>query len=885
MKVEDFLNSVDYEIPEDYIPSDFALSFVNFIKLVNGDEGEENKTPIVHYYMLDTVIKSNRIANMCHRGVAKTTLLGEYLILYLAVYGEMPIVGKVDLGLYVSDSIENGVKNMRKNLEYRWENSEFLQQYVPTIKLTDIRWEFRNIDGKRLVMKGYGAKALSLDTSVVMLDNSRKTIADVEVGDYVMSPTGYQVKVTGKSEIFHRPMYRITLEDGRSIKVCEEHLNAVTVKRNPNNKATYHDEVLSTKELLEYDLQHVRVRKRKGKPDYISRENLLFIKNTRPVNSFNNPESVKALNSPVDPYTLGLLLGDGSMKKDGSVVLHCHKDDFQNYVLSLPDSIGEPYIDKRNKTVVSVSIKGVSTYIRELGLAGVHGNHKFIPDGYLYACKDARLALLQGLMDTDGSIQTNGRMDFCSNSLLLVEGVMSLVRSLGGTAKKRKVGKAYRTEIWIDICPFRLPRKVERFTGKRVKSLVAIKSITRIQDQPSQCISVESPYTKDFYDDEDHQFLIGDYLRTHNTGVRGAKEMGKRPQLALMDDLISDEDARSATVIASIEDTVYKAVEHALHPTSNMMIWSGTPFNQNDPLYKAVESGTWSVNVFPVCEQFPCKKSEFKGSWPDRFPYEYVKKKYDDALKRGRIQDFNQELMLRIVSQDDRIILDDDVKWYSRKDFLANPTYFNWYITTDFATSTRQSGDYSGVAIWAYNSNRDWFLVDGYLERVRMDTNIDRLFRFVSQYNPQLVGVEVNGQQGGFIDWIQREMLAKNIWFTLASQGNNNQPGLRAVADKFTRFNTVAPWFKTGKIHFPQEAKETPFIQEMLNELYLVTNSGIKSKHDDGIDLISQLSLLKVWEPSGESNSYEHTESQNYGSSIWDDEPISEDIGYNSYIV
>lgn len=527
MKVEEFLNSVDYEIPDDYIPSDFALSFVNFIKLVNGGEGEENKTPIVHYYMLDTVLESNRVANMCHRGVAKTTLLGEYLILYLAVYGEMPIVGKVDLGLYVSDSIENGVKNMRKNLEYRWENSEFLQQYIPVVKFTDIRWEFRNIDGKRLVMKGYGAK----------------------------------------------------------------------------------------------------------------------------------------------------------------------------------------------------------------------------------------------------------------------------------------------------------------------------------------------------------------------TGVRGAKEMATRPQIALLDDLISDEDARSATVIASIEDTVYKAVEHALHPTSNMMIWSGTPFNQNDPLYKAVESGTWSVNVFPVCEQFPCKKSEFKGSWPDRFPYEYVKKKYEDALKRGRIQDFNQELMLRIVSEDDRIILEDDIKWYSRKEFLTNPTYFNWYITTDFATSTRQSGDYSGVAVWAYNSNRDWFLVDGYLERVRMDTNIDRLFRFVSQYNPQLVGVEVNGQQGGFIDWIQREMLSKNIWFTLASQGNNNQPGLRAVADKFTRFNTVTPWFKTGKIHFPQEAKDTPFIQEMLNELYLVTNSGIKAKHDDGIDLVSQLSLLKVWEPSGESSSYEHAESQNNGSSIWDDEPISEDIGYNSYIV
>ena len=56
-----------------------------------------------------------------------------------------------------SDSVENGVKNLRKNIEFRWENSEFLQQYIPETKFTDIRWEFTNAAGKSFVVRGFGA--------------------------------------------------------------------------------------------------------------------------------------------------------------------------------------------------------------------------------------------------------------------------------------------------------------------------------------------------------------------------------------------------------------------------------------------------------------------------------------------------------------------------------------------------------------------------------------------------------------------------------------------------------------------------------------------------------------------------------------------------------
>lgn len=155
-----YLNEISYEVDPSYVPSEFALEFVNFIKLVDGGESE-NKTPVVHYHMVDGFVEDDEegldLINMCHRGIAKSTLK-EYLILYIGVYNRLPIFGEVPYALYVSDSIENGVKKMRKSLEYRWHNSEFLQEYIPKTRFTDVRWEFINKSGKSFVVSGYGAK-------------------------------------------------------------------------------------------------------------------------------------------------------------------------------------------------------------------------------------------------------------------------------------------------------------------------------------------------------------------------------------------------------------------------------------------------------------------------------------------------------------------------------------------------------------------------------------------------------------------------------------------------------------------------------------------------------------------------------------------------------
>lgn len=845
--VEEWLNEVDYEFMG-YMPQEEAFKFVNFIKAVN-DGAEENETPLVHLKMMDSVFnEERRCAILCHRGIGKTTVFAEYLILYIACFGYFPGFGETNLILYVTDSIENGVKNLRRNVEYRYQESAFVQKMIPNQKITvgtdgagfvdldtyeeqaaggrkftDIRLEFMNIKGHRTIVKGYGAKALSLD-SRLYTDDGYTTIGDCKVGDRIFGADGELCTITRKSEVFHKPMYNIELMDGRSIKVSEDHINSVVVKENPHNTATYTKKDLLTKELLELPLYLER-----NRGTYISKENLLFIENCKAL-------EYTSKDFPLNPYVLGLLLGDGSLKKDGSCVLHAHKDDMKEYMAWLEQyELGSRYVDKRNTNVVSQAIKGLSKIIRDLGV-NVHGDIKFIPEMYKLGSYSQRKDLLCGLMDTDGTISDKGRMSFCSNSERLARDTMDLVRSLGGTASIRQDGRAFKVEIKINSNIFMLNRKRARFNPSRVKhTRVGIKAITRIEDEPSQCIAV---------DNLERQFITDNYVRTHNTGVRGAKELGKRPSVAILDDLVSDEDARSDTVIDTIENTVYKAVSKALHPTKQKMIWLGTPFNAKDPLYKAVESGAWVVSVYPVCEKFPVSEEEFRGSWEDRFTYQYVKDEYEEAQALKKPENFNQELMLRIMSDEDRLIQNGEWHEYEVKSVMSKPHAYNFYITTDFATTAKKGADYSVISVWAYNNNGDWLLVDGICETQLMDKNIDDLFRLVARYKPLSVGIEVTGQQGGFVSWIEKEMLNRNVFFNMASSNNSNLPGIRPVTDKLSRFNQVLPLFKQKKFWFPKEMMGSAYWNELMDELTNVSKKGFKSKHDDVCDTISMLSEM-----------------------------------------
>ena len=333
------------------------------------------------------------------------------------------------------------------------------------------------------------------------------------------------------------------------------------------------------------------------------------------------------------------------------------------------------------------------------------------------------------------------------------------------------------------------------------------------------------------------------------SGIRGSKIFGKRPELCVIDDVVSDDDASSPTMLQKIKDTIYSGVLPALDPKRKKVIFNGTPFNKADPLYEAVESGAWYPNVYPVCEKFPCTKAEFKGAWEGRFTYEAIKEQYEVALYSGQIKTFRQEYMLRILSDENRMILDSDINWFNLSELLEYKARYNYFITTDFATSTNRKADYTVIGVWAVDNKQNRYLVDGVIGRQLMNQTFNDLFRLVQKYNPIGVGVEISGQQGAFISLIREEMLNRNIYFSFARSKENNKEGIPARTNKMERFRLSVPFWKNGKMFLPEQLKDTLLIQEILDELRCVTIDGIKSVHDDCLDMISQLEQMYLVYP------------------------------------
>ncbi|RLA58887.1 MAG: hypothetical protein DRQ78_11315 [Epsilonproteobacteria bacterium] len=346
-----------------------------------------------------------------------------------------------------------------------------------------------------------------------------------------------------------------------------------------------------------------------------------------------------------------------------------------------------------------------------------------------------------------------------------------------------------------------------------------------------------------------------------STGVRGTRKGQDRPQVALVDDLIkSNADARSEAILRSIRDTVFSDIKAAMHPTHQRIIWTGTPFNQNDPLYMAIESGAWEPSVYPVCEEISSNITEkdFSGSWPDRFTYESVMENYTDSVADGSVEEFMQEMMLRISSEENRLIDEGKLIWFNKKDVLENRSAYNWYITTDLATRKEKTSDFAVILIWAINSKGDHLLVDGQAKRGEPNDHIEALFDYCQKYNPLSVGIEITGQQVTFVDMLRNKMIQENRYFNIHEQ-KPGKPGITGSGrtSKYEKFLGVLHLFSNNKIWVPRDMKKSFLIQEFLNELRGVstTNTGKRigsAKHDDILDCISQVQYMNIVSPSEE---------------------------------
>ncbi len=357
-------------------------------------------------------------------------------------------------------------------------------------------------------------------TTKVLTPDGLRPIGELEVGDLVVGSNGEPTPVLGVYPQGEKDIYRVTAQDGASTLCCGEHL--WTVRTASDRRRDKPWRVLETREMIG-NLRAAHAR----------RYELPLL--SAPV---QHPERAV----PMDPYALGLLLGDGCLTgattpsfatgdPELAVALGAalpgiavrHKDR-HDYVLNRVRAAGE---------VITLE-NPVTGALRALGLLGTRSHTKFVPEVYLHNTPAVRLAVLQGLLDTDGGPVTQSdrtcRIQYTTTSPRLRDGVVELVRSLGGIAyvrcrpaEGRTPGRAngrdvaYRRDAYV--IDLRLPGGVEPFqlTRKREKYLAAggggrpMRFIDRIEPAgraEAVCIQVAAA---------DSLYVTEDHLLTHNT--------------------------------------------------------------------------------------------------------------------------------------------------------------------------------------------------------------------------------------------------------------------------------------------------------------------------------------------------------------------------------
>ena len=335
-------------------------------------------------------------------------------------------------------------------------------------------------------------------------------------------------------------------------------------------------------------------------------------------------------------------------------------------------------------------------------------------------------------------------------------------------------------------------------------------------------------------------------------GIRGTKRQKKRPKVAIFDDIFKDDDVYSEDVMKKVSNVMDKGVKYALHPTEHIIIWNNTVFLSDDPVSRAVESGRWEVNLYPVCQKFPCDRADFKGLWDERFTYDYLVEMYIDAkLSDTGLGGFLGEMMLDTSVNEMKIIDEDKIKSIQDRDvLLKNKDAYSFYITTDVAVSNKEDTDYAVISVWAYTRLDTWILVDLFMsDTVDMDTYIEKLFFLVRKWNVKDVTFEVSGQQLGFISIIDTKMIERNIIFDIIE--------VRPTGNKLQRFLNYGYRFNSGRIMLYNKDdiindNGREVYDEVIKELTSVTKSKILSKHDDFIDTVSQLQYHTPYDKSSD---------------------------------
>jgi len=290
-------------------------------------------------------------------------------------------------------------------------------------------------------------------------------MGDLKVGDKVIGSDGKEQYVLGVYPQGIRPIYKVEFSDGTFSNCDAEHLWSVNT--------------------LNMRTRKVRV---KGKNTYSPNFGYKVVKTLDMVNDIKKrgrynyrlpvvaPIEFEQKEVTIDPYLMGLLLGDGYLNQSNPIISTKDDELFENISHLSEHTAFTEYTKTNEKTIKVIRLKSdVAKKLETYGLKGMKSNNKFIPKDYLYNSLDNRIEILRGLMDTDGYVAKKGLVQFTTISKQL-------------SKLMRKVSRYYKRTKYVE----------QKY----------VKSISHTHDEEAVCIKVSNP---------DCLYVTRDYVLTHNT--------------------------------------------------------------------------------------------------------------------------------------------------------------------------------------------------------------------------------------------------------------------------------------------------------------------------------------------------------------------------------
>lgn len=312
-------------------------------------------------------------------------------------------------------------------------------------------------------------------------------MGDIKVGDTICGTNGSTQTVIGVYPKGEKEIYKMVFANKRVVECCEDHLWSYT---NPSGRVR----TRTVKEMMK------DYKKPNNDGSYTFK---YYVPNT--VVEFAEQKL------PLDPYLVGVLIGDGSISEARNTELNIgYKKKHIIDKLVLPEGISLNVSDVSSKNCYRIKIVGmdkdgrtIRKYLEEIGLQGKTTSDKFIPKMYLYNTVENRKKLLQGLIDTDGHVNKRGLFEFSTINEQLADDYCELMWGLGRITEK---SLRERKEGCGSFSNKPIYRMYERSGYNRGVKLIDI--IPTGEKTEMQCIKVSN---------DDELYITDNYIVTHNT--------------------------------------------------------------------------------------------------------------------------------------------------------------------------------------------------------------------------------------------------------------------------------------------------------------------------------------------------------------------------------